>query len=73
MFGEATKYFHSLTHRHNLKLGIQRVGMMFPVAMLLFNLHTLFYGNQGSAYFHEGESLLLELSVEEYIGLADAL
>ena len=70
VFGEAHKYFAALTHRHNMRLGSQRCGQMFPVSMLFFNLRTIFYGNQTASYF-EGENMLLELTVEEYLGLAD--
>jgi hypothetical protein len=70
VFGEAHKYFATLTHRHNIRLGSQRCGQMFPVAMFFFNLHTLLYGNQAASYY-EGESMLLSISIEEYIGLAE--
>ncbi len=48
-----------------------QVGKFFPVGMFLLNLHTICYGNQTSNYF-ETESMLMQTSVEEYIGLADA-
>lgn len=70
VFGEAHNYFASLTHRHNMRLGSQRCGQMFPVSMLFYNLRTLLYGNQAASYY-EGEKMLLEVTVEEYLGLAD--
>ncbi|EKX49862.1 hypothetical protein GUITHDRAFT_103287 [Guillardia theta CCMP2712] len=69
-FGEATQYFGMLQHRHNLRLGSQQVGKLFPLAMFIFNIHTLFYGNQTTAYF-EGEHMVLDVSVEDYLSLAD--
>jgi len=61
-----------LTHRHNIRLGCQRAGQMFPVAMFFYNLRTLFYGNQTASYF-EGESMLLAMTVEEYVWLAEMM
>ena len=70
IFGEAHKYFAGLTHRHNMRLGSQRCWQMFPVAMLFFNLRTIFYGNQATSYY-EGESMLLSTTLEEYLGMSD--
>ncbi len=70
IFAEAHKYWAALTHLHNLRLGSQRVGQMFPVAMLLYNIRSLFYGNQAVAYY-EGEQMTLDIQLEEYLGLAD--
>ncbi len=69
VFGEAHKYWGTLTHRHNMRLGSQRVGQMFPVAMFFYNVRSMFYGNQAAAYY-DGESMLLETTVEEYLALA---
>ncbi len=71
-FGEAVQYWGLLQHRHNLQLGKQQVGKMFWLAMLLFNLHSLFYGNQTCCYF-EGEAMLHAVTVEDYLGMADVL
>jgi len=65
-FGETTNYFNNLTHRHNLRLGSQQVGKMFPIAILLFNLHTILYGNQTAAYF-ETEDVLISMTVNNYL------
>ncbi len=72
VFGEAHKFFTMLTHRHNIRLGSQRAGQMFPVAMFFYNLLMLFYGNQAAKYY-EGELMLLSMTVEEYVGLAEMM
>eukprot|EP00961_Rhodomonas_salina_P265307 3586361-Rhodomonas_salina.1 len=70
IFGEAVKYFGILTHRHNMRLGSMQVGKVFPLAMLFYNLRSMFYGNQTSAYF-ETEKMLMDVTVEEYLGKAE--
>jgi hypothetical protein len=71
-FGEAVQYWGMLQHRHNLRLGKQQIGKMFPLAMLLFNLHSLLYGNQTCCYF-ESEALMQMVMVEQFLGLADEI
>ncbi len=44
-FAETSKTWALLQHRHNLLLGSMQVGKMFLVAMVLFNLRSLLYGN----------------------------
>ena len=70
IFGEAVKSFGILTHRHNMRLGCMQVGKVFPLAMLFYNLHSMFYGNQTSAYF-ETKKMLVDVTVEEYLGKAE--
>jgi hypothetical protein len=70
VFAEAGNYWAALNHRHNLRLGSMAVGQMFPLAMILFNLHTILYGNQTSSRF-DGDSMLLDVTLEEYLAMAD--
>ena len=70
IFGEATKYFGILTHRHNMRLGSMQVGKIFPLAMLFYNLRSLFYGNQTAAYF-ESDKVLRDITVEQYLAKAN--
>ena len=42
------------------------VGKLFPLAVLLYNLWTICYGNNIMTYM--GEEVLLGMSVREYLG-----
>jgi hypothetical protein len=70
VFAETSKYWACLTHHHNLRLGSQQVGKMFPLGVFFLNLHSLLYGNQTAAYY-EADRILLEMSIEDYISLAN--
>ena len=70
LFAECVQYFGVLKDRHNLRLGSMCVGKLFPLAIFCYNLRSLLYGNQTACYY-EQEELLLNLSVEQYIGLAN--
>ncbi len=70
VFEKAHNYFNILTHCHNLCLGSQQVGKMFPLAMLSFNLHLMFYRNQTAAYF-KNDHLLMQCTPELYLGKAE--
>ena len=72
LFAQADGYWGLLRHPANHRLGSQAVGKLFPLGMLFLNVHTLFYGNQTANYF-ETERMLLEVDVEEYFRVADAL
>jgi hypothetical protein len=72
LFAETTGYWGLLLHPKNHRLGSQAVGKLFPLGLFFLNIHTLFYGNQTSNYF-ASERMLLEIEVEEFIGLADML
>jgi hypothetical protein len=70
LFAEATMYWGLLRYGSNLRLGSQQVGKLFPLGIFFLNIHTILYGNLTSAYF-QTERMLLEVTVEEYIAMAD--
>jgi hypothetical protein len=51
LFAEVDASFAFLQMKQNKRLGRQDVGKMFPVAVLLHNVRTHFYGNQCAGYF----------------------
>eukprot|EP00960_Hanusia_phi_P064676 765869-Hanusia_phi.AAC.1 len=69
-FGEATNYFSAVRDRYNKKMGSQQVGKMFPIVMFFYNLHTIFYGNQITAYM-ESEAFVSPITVAAYLAKAD--
>ena len=60
---------HPLTsHKYGLRLGSSPVGCIFPVAVLLFNIQTILYGNTVAASVPGGLDLLSQgPTLEEYL------
>jgi hypothetical protein len=53
--------------RVKLSLGSGPVGMVFPVCVLLTNVHTLLYGNTVSCSVPGANELLPQVTVEDYL------
>lgn len=51
-FGKVIAIWAALDFKKNQKIFLQRVGMMYPVAVLLTNIHTILYGSQTGTYFN---------------------
>jgi hypothetical protein len=57
-----------LVSKHCLRMGHSPIGMLFPVATLLFNCKTLCYGNTIAASIPGGfEHLLQSMTLEQYL------
>jgi len=54
-----------LRDRHNLRLGNQAVGKLFPLAILFYNIRTILYGNNIVSYM--GEDVLMDITLSEYL------
>ena len=68
LFAEISTYWNTLQHSTNKKMGRQDIGRMFPCCVWLHNVHSIFAGNQTSAYF--GQDLISRISLEEYLSIA---
>ena len=53
--------------RVQLSLGTGPVGMVFPVCVLLTNVHALLYGNTVSCSVPGAHDVLRTISVEDYL------
>jgi hypothetical protein len=71
VFAEVTTYFNTLQLASNKKVCKQDIGRMFPCCMLLYNIRSLFTGNQTSAYF--GQDLIAQISLQQYLDVAHDL
>ncbi len=59
-FGKVIAIWAALDYKKNQKIFLQRVGMMYPVAVLLTNIHTVFYGSLTGIYFNLAPPTLAE-------------
>ena len=69
VFAVCEHYWGILRDRKNLRLGNMAVGKIFPMAVLLYNLRTILYGNNIVSYM--GTTMLLPVSVREYLDAVD--
>ncbi len=69
LFAEITVQFHTLCSKSQKKMGKSQVGKMFPVCVFLYNLRSLYYGNQAARYFGT-EELITRVSARAYCDLA---
>ena len=68
IFAELDNNFAGLTFKNSQKLGSCAVGQTFMLAAWLLNIRSFFYGNMVSAM--EGNQMLLELSLREYLSVS---
>ncbi len=61
-FGKVIALWATLDYKKNQKVFLQRVGFMYPVAVLLTNIHTCYYYSQTSDYFN-----ISPVSAREYL------
>ncbi len=67
MFSCCEQYWGVLRDRKNLKLGSQAVGMLFPLAILLYNLKTISYDNNICTYMRA--DLIMQMTVRQYLSV----
>ena len=65
LFGETENIFASLQHKQNKRLGRQDISKMFLVSLFLFNVRSIFYGNQTGCYY--GLDGLAAITLEEFL------
>lgn len=66
-FSKVSTLFAFQNYKPNLKLRLQPVGAYFPVATILTNCHTCFYGSQINVFFDSQPP-----SIEEYLNFPDS-
>ena len=69
VFSVCDQYWGILRDRKNLRLGSMAVGKLFPLAVLLYNIRTILYGNNIVSYM--GEEVLMRVSLREYLSFED--
>ena len=69
LFGETGNVFAALQHKQNKRLGKQDCGKLFPVSMFLFNVRSIFYGNETGSYF--GLDGLESITLKEFLDSAE--
>ena len=70
LFCVVDQLWQLMNAKPSLKLGQSPLGMLFPVACLLFNCHTLLYGNQMGAHIPGALDMLVDdMTLETYLSL----